>query len=125
MSKKIQPVEIDESKYNKAELDPFVFPSLSVFVGHVASGKSTLLYNLIKLLLDPVIFSAFVAAFIASLFWIATMTKMDITKAYPFMSMAPALVFFVGIFMLNESFTWGKVIGLIFIMIGCLITVKF
>ena len=80
---------------------------------------------LIKLLLDPVIFSAFVAAFIASLFWIATMTKMDITKAYPFMSMAPALVFFVGIFMLNESFTWGKVIGLIFIMIGCLITVKF
>ncbi len=49
MSKKIQAVEIDESKYNKAELDPFVFPSLSVFVGHVASGKSTLLYNLIRL----------------------------------------------------------------------------
>ena len=49
MSKKIQAVDIDESKYNTAELDPFVFPSLSVFVGHVASGKSTLLYNLIKL----------------------------------------------------------------------------
>lgn len=49
MSLKIKPVEIDESKYNTAELQPFVFPSLSVFVGHVASGKSTLLYNLIKL----------------------------------------------------------------------------
>ena len=49
MSKKIQPVEIDESKYNKAELEPFVFPSLSVLVGHVASGKSTMLYNLIKM----------------------------------------------------------------------------
>lgn len=49
MSKKIKPVEIDESKYNTAELDPFVFPSLGVFIGHVASGKSTLLYNLIKL----------------------------------------------------------------------------
>lgn len=49
MSKKIQPVDIDDSKYNTAELDPFVFPSLSVFIGHVASGKSTLLYNLIKL----------------------------------------------------------------------------
>lgn len=46
---KIQPVDIDEAKYNTAELDPFVFPSLSVFIGHVASGKSTLLYNLIKL----------------------------------------------------------------------------
>jgi len=49
MSKKIEPVEIDESKYNKAELEPFVFPSLSVLVGHVASGKSTMLYNLIKM----------------------------------------------------------------------------
>tara|TARA_R100000388_G_C7235424_1_gene157525 strand:+ start:257 stop:997 length:741 start_codon:yes stop_codon:yes gene_type:complete len=48
-SKKIQPVEIDESKYNKAELEPFVFPSLSVLVGHVASGKSTMLFNLIKM----------------------------------------------------------------------------
>jgi len=49
MSLKIKPVEIDESRYNTAELEPFIFPSLSVFVGHVASGKSTLLYNLIKL----------------------------------------------------------------------------
>tara|TARA_R110002020_G_scaffold125423_3_gene282673 strand:- start:131 stop:841 length:711 start_codon:yes stop_codon:yes gene_type:complete len=46
---KIKPVPIDESKYNKAELDPFVFPSLSVFIGHVASGKSTLLYNLLEM----------------------------------------------------------------------------
>jgi hypothetical protein len=46
---KIKPVPIDESRYNKEELDPFVFPSLSVFIGHVASGKSTLLYNLLEL----------------------------------------------------------------------------
>ena len=46
---KIKPVPIDESKYNKAEIDPFVFPSLSVFIGHVASGKSTLLYNLLEM----------------------------------------------------------------------------
>jgi hypothetical protein len=46
---KIKLVPIDESKYNKEELDPFVFPSLSVFIGHVASGKSTLLYNLLEL----------------------------------------------------------------------------
>ncbi|MDG1064028.1 MAG: EamA family transporter [Flavobacteriaceae bacterium] len=79
----------------------------------------------IKLLFDPIILSAFVAAFIASLFWIATMSKMEITKAYPFMSLAPALVFLVGIILLNESFSWGKVIGLIFIIIGTIVTVKF
>jgi hypothetical protein len=46
---KIKSVPIDESKYNKEELDPFVFPSLSVFIGHVCSGKSTLLYNLLEM----------------------------------------------------------------------------
>ena len=46
---KIKSVPIDESKYNKEELEPFVFPSLSVFIGHVASGKSTLLYNLLEI----------------------------------------------------------------------------
>lgn len=53
MSLKIKPVEIDESKYNKSELEPFVFPSLSVFIGSIASGKSTLLYHLI-LLTEPI-----------------------------------------------------------------------
>jgi hypothetical protein len=49
MSKKIEPVDIDESKYNKEELEPFVYPSLGVLCGHVASGKSTMLFNLIKM----------------------------------------------------------------------------
>jgi undecaprenyl phosphate-alpha-L-ara4N flippase subunit ArnF len=41
------------------------------------------------------------------------------------MSLAPALVFLLGVFFLNETFTLGKVIGLIIIMIGIAITVKF
>ena len=83
------------------------------------------LIYLIKLVLDPFIFSGFIAAFIASLFWMAAMTKFEITYAYPFMSLAPALVFLLGVFVLNESFTLGKVIGLIIIMLGIFITVKF
>ncbi len=78
----------------------------------------------IKFLFDPFIFSGFVSAFIASIFWMLAMTKFEITEAYPFMSLAPALVFLLGIFLLNETFTWGKVIGLIFIILGTIITVK-
>ena len=53
------------------------------------------------------------------------MSKLDITIAYPFMSLAPVLVFVIGVIFLNEEFTWGKVIGLGFIIVGLLITVKF
>lgn len=80
---------------------------------------------LIKLVFDPFVFSGFAAAFIASLFWMAAMTKFEITKAYPFMSLAPALVFVIGMLFLGEQFTTGKLIGLVFIMIGIWVTVKF
>lgn len=52
------------------------------------------------------------------------MSKFEITKAYPFMSLAPALVFMVGILVLDESFSWGKVVGLVLIILGTIVTVK-
>jgi drug/metabolite transporter (DMT)-like permease len=76
-------------------------------------------------LLDFYIISGFVSAFLASLFWMAAMTKFELTTAYPFMSLSPALVFLIGILFLGESFTWGKMIGLCFIILGIIITVKF
>ena len=81
--------------------------------------------SFVKLLIDPYIIAGFVSAFIASIFWMAAMTKFEITEAYPFMSLAPAIVFILGIIFLNETFTWGKVIGLVFIIVGLMITVKF
>ena len=68
------------------------------------------LLTLIKLVFDPFIFVGFISAFIASLFWMAAMTKFEITYAYPFMSLSPAIVFLVGVFLLGETFTIGKVI---------------
>lgn len=80
---------------------------------------------MIKLLFDPFIFSGLLSAFIASFFWMAAMTKFEITQAYPFMSLAPAMVFVVGILFLGETFTIGKVVGLVLIIIGTIVTVKF
>jgi uncharacterized membrane protein len=80
---------------------------------------------LVKLIFDPFIFSGFISAFVASLFWMAAMTKFQITQAYPFMSLAPALVFVIGVLFLGEAFTIGKLIGLVLIMIGIIVTVKF
>lgn len=80
---------------------------------------------LLNAFLDFYILSGFVSAFIASIFWMAAMTQFEITKAYPFMSIAPALVFLIGVFFLGEVFTWGKVFGLALIILGTIVTVKF
>lgn len=80
---------------------------------------------LLKLIFDPFVFSGFASAFIASLFWMAAMTKFEITQAYPFMSLAPALVFVIGVFFLGEAFTTGKIVGLVLIILGIIVTVKY
>lgn len=88
------------------------------------SGAIDKVVALLKVLFDPFILSGFVSAFVASLFWMAAMTKFEITYAYPFMSLSPALVFLLGIFVFGETFTLGKLLGLILIIAGIVVTVK-
>lgn len=90
----------------------------------MTGGLGKMIVSYMKFLFDPLIFSGFISAFIASVFWMLAMTKFELTYAYPFMALSPALVFIIGIFVLGETFTIGKVLGLLVIMIGIIITVK-
>src|SRR5690625_567468 len=76
----------------------------------------------LRLLLDPLILSGFLSAFVASLFWMAAMTKFDISFAYPFMSFAFVLVFIISVFLFVEPITTNKVIGLAIIVLGIIVT---
>lgn len=76
---------------------------------------------LTKLIFQPWIFSSFVAAFLASLAWMAALTKFELSFAYPFMSLSFVLVFLLGIMLLNETFTATKLIGTAVIIGGLII----
>jgi len=77
---------------------------------------------LFKILFDPWVFSGFAAAFVASFFWMAAMTKFDISYAYPFMSSAFVLVFLLSVILFHEPVTWQKIVGLILIVAGIIVT---
>jgi len=77
---------------------------------------------LFGVLFDPWVFSGFLAAFIASFFWMAAMTKFDISYAYPFMSSAFVLVFLLSVVLFHEPITWQKIIGLLLIVAGIIVT---
>ncbi|PRM91368.1 hypothetical protein CJ672_09640 [Arcobacter cryaerophilus gv. occultus] len=80
------------------------------------------IFFLFKLVFDPFIFSGFASAFIASFFWMAAMTKFELSYAYPFMSGAFVFVFILSVLFFNEIVTWQKILGLTFIVIGIFIT---
>lgn len=76
---------------------------------------------LLELLLKPWIISGFLAAFLASLCWMAAMTKFPLSHAYPFMSLAFVLVLCLSALIFHEPLTWLKAIGMACIVVGIVI----
>lgn len=80
---------------------------------------------LLKAVFDPFIFSGLFAAFIASLFWMAAMTKFDVSFAYPLITAGLTFItVFFAIVILNEPVSLNKVFGLVLIMSGVLIMMR-
>lgn len=76
---------------------------------------------LFRLFLKPWVISAFVAALLASVFWMAAMTKLQLSHAYPFMSATFVLVLVLSSLVFHEPLTWPKLIGLGFIVAGIVV----
>ncbi len=79
---------------------------------------------LISLLFDPAIFSGFAAAFLASLAWMAAMTKFDLSHAYPFMSLNFVVVLLLSGWLLNEPVTFQRVLGVGLIVLGTVVAAR-
>ncbi len=75
-------------------------------------------------LLDPWILSGFAAGFLASLTWIAAMTKFELSHAYPFMSLNFVLVLALSGWLLNEPLTPQRVFGVGLIVIGTVVSAR-
>ena len=86
--------------------------------GAFPEGRRDQLIYLGKSLLDPYVISSFAAAFLASLTWIAALTKFELSFAYPFMSLSFVFVLFLSYLLFNEPFTLNKLIGVVFIIAG-------
>ncbi len=73
------------------------------------------------LLLDPWILSGFAAAFLASLFWILAVSRLELSHAYPFMSLSFVLVFVFAAIFFHEALPPAKIIGLGLIVAGLVV----
>ena len=77
---------------------------------------------LFRAFMDPFVISGFIAAFVASLFWMAAMTKFQISIAYPFMSFAFVAVLLLSAMLFREPVTANKVLGMALICAGIFVT---
>lgn len=74
-----------------------------------------------QLLLQPWVISAFVAAFAASLCWMLAVSRLELSKAYPFMALNFLLVCIVAVPVFGEPFNLAKGVGLATVVVGLII----
>jgi drug/metabolite transporter (DMT)-like permease len=86
--------------------------------GPMPDGAIDRIAFLLRQLLNPWVFSGFVAAFAASLAWMATMTRFDLSYAYPFMSLAFVIVMAISVLFLNEPLPVTRVLGTLCVVGG-------
>jgi multidrug transporter EmrE-like cation transporter len=76
---------------------------------------------LLQMFLNPWILSAFLSAFLASLCWMAAITKFELSHAYPFMSLSFVFVLVLSGFLFQESITLPKLFGVLLIITGVIV----
>jgi multidrug transporter EmrE-like cation transporter len=92
--------------------------------GPLPSDPFSKLKFLVLLLFDPMIFSGFAAGFLASLAWMAAMTKFPLNHAYPFMSLNFVVVGVLSYWILNEPISLQKCTGLGLIVLGTILAAR-
>jgi len=96
----------------------FIIKWQVIKAGNLPLSFSQKIIYLFDLLLNGWMISAFAAAFLASLTWIAAMSKFPLGYAYPFVSLSFVLIVVLSSVFFNETITPLKIIGVIMILLG-------
>lgn len=92
--------------------------------GPLPEGHVEKLLFLLRQFANPWILSGFVSAFLASLAWMAAMTRFELGYAYPFMSLAFVVVMLFGIAFLGEAPSLRKFAGTLLVMVGLVVIAR-
>ncbi|MBN8506088.1 MAG: EamA family transporter [Burkholderiales bacterium] len=92
--------------------------------GPLPPGGAEKLFFLLRQLLNPWILTGYLSALLASLAWMAAMTRFELGYAYPFMSLAFILVMAIGVLFLGENLNTGKVLGTLLVVAGLVIVAR-
>ncbi|KLD62694.1 EamA family transporter [Dyella japonica] len=77
---------------------------------------------ILRMLMNAWVLSGLLAAFLASLCWMVAVTRLQLSKAYPFMALNFILVGIAAVPLFGELFTWPKAVGLVLIVLGIAIS---
>lgn len=77
-----------------------------------------------RIFFSPWVMLAFVCTFLSGVAWMLTLTKFDLSYAYPFTSLNFVLMLICGALLFEEPFTMHKLIGTILVVAGLIVATR-
>jgi len=93
-------------------------------ISNMPSGIDLIPFYIKFIITRPLVLSGFVSAVLASVAWIAAISKFELSYAYPFMSLNFVIVVALSLLFLGENINLFKVVGLLLICLGVFIVSK-
>ncbi len=92
-----------------------------VVVGTIPEKLSEIWGYFWQVCINPWIFAGLTAYAISMLFWMYVLSKVNVSLAYPFQSLAYLVIAFAAYYTLNEPLSIQKILGIIIICVGVFI----
>lgn len=87
-------------------------------LGNLSLSFKTIIKDVINILMIPEILIGLILFGGSFLLWIKVLTKSDLSYAYPMVSLGYIVVALLSKFLLHETFTVNKIIGVVMIISG-------
>src|SRR4051812_46720050 len=79
---------------------------------------------IIAMLLTPWVWAAIAATFFAGLAWMLTLTRFELTYAFPFTGVTFALILLAGAFLFGEHVGPARIAGTFLVLLGLVVIVR-
>ena len=87
-------------------------------IGNVSMDMNGIIALIPKAAFNPYIITGMFFYVISFLVWLIVLSKVEVSIAYPALSIGYVVVAFVGCFFMNEALSTYKIIGIIMICVG-------
>jgi multidrug transporter EmrE-like cation transporter len=89
--------------------------------GQIPGGFGPRVDYFAHFLINPWVITSLASAVVAAFAWIVALSRLDLSRAYPFVSASFALVLVLSMVVFNESMTLPKIVGAVLIVAGLVV----
>ncbi len=87
-------------------------------IGQITLSLKTIFSMVIRMLTNPYVFIGLVIYVFSVIFWLAALSRVDLSYAYPFASMSYVIMFLASWLLLHETITPMRILGTLVVGLG-------